>query len=51
MLMGQPLHLAVGPVALGGDLGRAELAVVLEQCGEQHRLVADMAVDTGQRFG
>ena len=38
--MGQPQHLTIRPVALAWHLGRTQLAKVLEQCAEQHRLVA-----------
>ena len=40
--VGEPVHVAEGPGALRLDLGRALLAPVLQQRGEQHRPVGDL---------
>ena len=40
-LVSQPQHLAVRPVTLGSNLGRAELTVMFEHAGKKHWLVVD----------
>ena len=49
--VGQPHHLSIGPVTLGCNLCRAELAVVLEQRRKQDRLVSDAVALAHQYLG
>ena len=50
MAVREPGHVAVGPRALGLDLGRALLTPVRKQPGEQERPVADLHAQAFKRL-
>ena len=46
----QPHHLAVGPLAFAGNLGGAQLPMVFQQPGKQHRLIGHAVTMALQRL-